>query len=239
MDTVLFENNKIVESLCQFSFRPINDNTIFGQYWDILQKGGVYLKKENLQSVSFTVAGNDPNITPALTSAMRYSNLEGDKLIQLLSNNISIHQVKKYEKWEIFKKDIDAAIDNFNSVTSQTIVERIDLRAINVFDFPKEDFKLSDYFNVYTSLPDNLSRANSNITIEYPIGTKNNFLVLRIRTTFQENVNVVLDLSFVSLNMNVELSDNQIIDDFLNLGHSELHNLFLSVITSKTKSLIK
>jgi len=239
MSKELFNNNKIVESLCQFTFQPIQDNTIFGQYWDLLKKGNTYSKKENLQAVSFTSVGNDNNFAPALSSAMRFSNSDGDKLIQLHNNNISIHQVRKYIKWEDFKVNIDTAINDFNLVTNKSVIDRIDLRVINVFDFPTMDFNLNDYFNVTTSLPANLSNASTDMTLECPLERPDTFLVLRIKTTIQEKINVVLDLSFVCINVNVDSDNKQNVNEILQLGHSELHSLFLSVITNKTKDIIK
>ena len=239
MNRVLFDNNKIVEALCQFTFKPVQDNTIFGQYWDLLQKEKIYTLKENIQAISFTVVGNESGITPAMTNAMKYTNVEQDKIIQLHNNNISIHQVKQYSKWELFKTDIDNALSKFNLIALQNNIERIDLRAINVYDFETSDFKLSDYFNFFTTQPASIPNANSNITLEYPLERKNTFIVLRIKTAMQTKMNVVLDLSFVSLESNIPSADTKSIDDILQYGHTELYKLFSSVITEKTKNLIK
>lgn len=239
MDRVLFDNNKIVEALCQFTFKPVQDNTIFGQYWDSLKEDGIYNTKENVQAISFTVAGNEPGITPALASAMKFTNDSQDKIIQLHNNNISIHQVKGYQKWEVFKCDIDNAFSKFNEVASNNLVERIDLRAINVFDFPLSSFKLNDYFNIYTVQPQNISNASLNITLEFPLERKNTFAVLRLKTSVQPKMNIVLDISFVSMETNIQSSDTDSINDLLQFGHDELYKLFSSIITDKTKNLIK
>lgn len=239
MNRVLFDNNKIVEALCQFTFKPIQDNTIFGQYWDLLQMEKVYTVKENVQAISFTVVGSDAGITPTLASAMKFTNEAQDKIIQLHNNNISIHQVKQYQKWEFFKTDIDNAFNKFNQVATKNNVDRIDLRAINVYDFEPEDFKLSDYFNVFTTQPESIANANINITLEYPLDRKNTFVVLRLKTAIQPKMNIVLDLSFVSIETNIPSSDTQSIDDLLQYGHVELYKLFTSVVTEKTKNLIK
>lgn len=239
MNRVLFDNNKIVEALCQFTFKPVQDNTIFGQYWDILQEEKIYTVKENVQAISFTVVDNESGITPALTNAMKYTNAGQDKIIQLHNNNISIHQVKQYQKWEVFKTDIDNAFSKFNKVATKNNIERIDLRAINVYDFAPSDFKLSDYFHVFTTQPESIANANTNITLEYPLERKNTFVVLRIKTSVQPKMNVVLDLSFVSIETNIPSDDTKSIDDLLQYGHTELYKLFSSVITDKTKKLIK
>lgn len=239
MDRILFDNNKIVEALCQFTFRSPQDNTIYGQYWDILQATTTYNTKENISAISFTVSGGDPGIAPTLMNAMRYANSTKDKIIQLQSNNISIHKVKNYQKWELFKIDIDDAIKSFNKVANKTIISRIDLRAINVFDFPVADFNLSDYFNVNISHPGYIANANANITLEFPLERRNHFAVLRLKTSRQEKINVVLDLSFVNIESNFPSDDLSKIDEVLQYGHIELYKLFSSVITEKTKALIK
>ena len=242
MERELFNNNKIVEALCQFTFKPLQDNTIFGQYWNLIQAGNLYSVKENISALNFSIASNNVGITPSLGNAMKYSNEKQDKIIQLHNNNISVHHVKNYQKWEVFKEDIDYAFQNFTKIATKTIIERLDIRAINVFEFPMEDFKLCDYFNICISLPPKISNNNSNtnITLEFPLENKQNFLVLRLNTSIKDKVNiVVLDLSFVNIAANIQGEDFKKIDDVLEYGHNEMHNLFTSVITDKTKSLIK
>lgn len=239
MDRILFENNRIVEALCQFTFKSVQDNTIFGQYWEHLQRAKIYTVKEDIKAVSFTLVGND-GVTPTVANGMKFTSAVQDKIIQLHPNIISIHQVKKYQKWELFKNDIDAAFANFNEIANDTIIERIDLRAINVYDFPTLNFKLSDYFTVYSNQPKNIANTSTNITIEFPLKRKDCFIVLRINTSIQESkTNIVLDLSFVNIQANLNSSDNKGIDDILQFGHLELYNLFSSVTTDKTKVLIK
>jgi len=240
MDRELFDNNKIVEALCQFTIKPVQDNTIYGQYWDLLQGEKIYSLKENISALNFSIASNDPAITPSLVNAMKYSNAGKDKIIQLHNNNISIHQVKKYQKWELFKKDIDSAFQNFIKVSSKTTIERIDLRAINVFEFSFDGFKLSDYFNVHATFPQQNSNVNTNITLEFPLEIKNSFVVLRLKTSMKDkNMNVVIDLSFVQLEANIPSEDSKKVDEVLEFGHIEMYKLFTSVITATTKKLIK
>lgn len=240
MERELFDNNKIIEALCQFTFKPAQDNTIYGQYYDLLKAAGVYTEKENVVAMNFTVAGGEQGITPTLVNAMKYTNSGKDKIIQLHSNNISIHQVKKYQKWELFKTDIDSAFLNFTKVSTGTIIERIDLRAINSFEFTLDNFDLSKYFNVHTSYPKQISNPTTNITLEFPLAKQNSFVVLRLKCSPKEKqLSVVLDLSFVRLEANIKSDDTSGIDEVLQYGHAEMYKLFTSVITDETKKLIK
>ena len=234
MERTLYTNNKIVESLCQFTFKPVQDNTIYGQFWDVLKKENIYSEKENISALNFSLVANDPDIKPSLVNAMKYSNSNKDKIIQLHNNNFSIHQVKKYDKWESFKKDIDSAFNNFISVSTETVIDRIDLRAINVFDFPLEDFKLDEYFNLSVNYPIGLNNVNSNVTLEFSLGKENCFVVLRLKCSKQSTkINVVLDLSFVNIEANIKSSDKDAVDTVLEYGHIELYNMFSSVIKDK------
>ena len=52
-------------------------------------------------------------------------------------------------------------------------------------------------------------------------------------------MNVVLDLSFVNIESNFNSDDLSKINDVLEYGHAELYKLFSSVITEKTKAIIK
>jgi hypothetical protein len=56
---------------------------------------------------------------------------------------------------------------------------------------------------------------------------------------YRKKINVVLDISFVSIETNISSDDQKSIDDLLQFGHTELYKLFSSIITDKTKKLIK
>jgi len=240
MERELFDNNKIIEALCQFTFKPPQDNTIYGQYYESLKEAGVYTEKENLVAMNFTVAGGEQGITPTLVNAMKYTSLDKNKIIQLHNNNISIHQVKKYQKWEFFKFDIDSAITNFTKISNDTLIERIDLRAINSFEFNLNNFELGKYFNIYTYYPNQISNPTTNITLEFPLTKPNSFIVLRLKCSPKEKqFIVVLDLSFVRLEANIKSEDTNGLNEVLNYGHSEMYKLFTSVITEETKKIIK
>lgn len=239
MKRELFDNNRIVESLCQFTFSPVQDNAIYGQFWDELKEEGKYATKENMPSFNLAISDDPKGITPSVVNTMKFLSENKEKIIQLKSNNISIHQLNSYLKWEDFKSDIDSAFVNFKNVTDNPIIERVDLRAINVFEFDFKGFEITDYFNIYTVSPKSTEQSNTSITIEYPLENGNSFLVVRLNSSKKEKMNVVLDLSFVSIGTNLGTNDYDKISEILEQGHIELYKMFTSLITDKTKELIK
>lgn len=239
MSRELFDNNKIVEALCQFTFSPIQDNTIYGQFWDELKKGSVYTSKENISAFNFTLTDDEKGVTPSLVNAMKFSNDSKEKVIQLHNNNISIHQLKSYLKWEIFKSEIDATFRKFNAVSNAPVIERIDLRAINVFEFDSEEFELNEYFNIYPVCPDNFDKPQTNITVEWPLPDGKSFIVARLNTNQKQKMNVVLDLSYVVVETKLQSDEYEKVSELLEVGHAKLYSLFTSIITRKTKELIK
>lgn len=238
MEKEVFDNNKIVEALCQFTFKSHQDNTVYGQFWDLLSQEKKFINKENLTTFNFTMKGNDATVTPSIVNAMKYSSADNQKVIQLHNNNISIHQIGNYQKWENFKDDIDYGLNNFNLV-SKTTFERIDLRSINIFEFPLDGFVLSDYFNIFAKYPKGVKNPNENLTLEFPLEKDNNYVVIRLSSNIQEKINVVLDLSYICLNGNLSSDNKKEIDAILEYGSKELYKLFESSITEKTKQLIR
>lgn len=237
MEKELFENNKIVEALCKISFEPQSD-VIFEQFEAALKAGGTYINKEDLKAISFLAVNGQPNVTSSQIPYVNFYNSSKDKIIQLYNNSISIHQINKYKSWELFSGDIYKVLDSFNEL-SKPLINRIDLKSVNVFNFPyDDDFKLQEYFNIYSMQPETMKISSLNISMEYPLGN-NNLIVLKLGVGVQEtNITIVLDLNFINLSEKRSFNKDEVIG-IIEKGHSSLYELFCSLITKKTKEIIK
>lgn len=235
----LFENNKITESLCQFSFKQHLDPKFFATVVETL--GIKYPVVQEIPLVHFNFNFQDQNPEKSQSNGFRLQNEKGDKVIQLFTDNISIHQIGNYQRWEVFREDIYFVIE----ILSKSIVGeigRIDLRAINVFEFD-EAFDANKYFNVTLNYPNSfVQHSNFHYTLEQVYSPSKCAGVIRGNYLKEKNgVKFVLDLSYVNwlLDEKLQSSDLDSIKPKLEDGHMRLYNLFVQAISDNTRAIIK
>lgn len=241
LEKEIFENNKIKEALCQFRFEESIDTSKFNLFFEELKKGGVYVEKQDIPMlhVSFNISEATP--TQIAFNGLKISSSSNDKVIQIFSDNLSIHQVGSYTTWEDYKEDIFTVFTVFNKIFNCSIT-RIDLRTINDFEFDiNEDLK--NYFNIFLTSPSCVVQPyNFNLSIEQTYEANTKFGVIRLNGYNQdEKQKVVFDLSYVLIctDDKIKVNDLNNLKDSLQFGHERLSELFKSSITDKTKNIIK
>ncbi|MCK6649781.1 MAG: TIGR04255 family protein [Bacteroidia bacterium] len=237
----LFPNNKITEALCQISFKSSIDLTKLNDFWEILKAKNIYTEKQDQPLLQFTLNATDSVPTPTTINGLRIQNETKDKVIQVFPDNISIHQVGNYTKWEDFRNNIYSIIDIFKKIFFADII-RIDLRTINNFDLDLS-VDLKKFFKIYLNVPSNLTNPyNFNFSIEQAYEPNRSFGVIRVNSINQNDTKkVTFDISYVLLcdESKISLNDSEVLSKELENGHSKLNGIFMDSITEETKSLIK
>lgn len=238
----IFPNNKITEAICQFSFNDSLDNNLFDNFSGEILSTKKYVKSEKIPMFHYNINLGDPTSTSKVNfNSIKISNENGDKIVQVFSSNISIHQVGNYNTWDLFLEDIKFIISIFNKIFKNKVT-RFDLRAINVFDFNQNE-KSNDYFKINVNIPNSeLTTTNYNYTVEKVYEPNRCFGVIRGNSIKQdENRKFILDLSFVLLlgEDSLDLADESKNLEILNKGHICLHELFSNVIDEKIKNIIR
>lgn len=242
-DREIFKNNKIREALCQFTFQESFDNTIYGEFWSKLNdsKDCNYCKKENISSFQFSVQGGTGSIVPNMVNAMKFSNEEGDKVIQLFHNNLSIHNIGNYKQWEVFEEDIDATIEIFQENYNEIKINRVDLRAINEFEFDA-GIEIEDYFKIHPSIDKDVpfNTPDIDMRLNEKLDDKGNFISMTIQKQVTgENVLVVVDISYTGIfETPVQITEYKTVKDRMEYGHSQLNSVFYNLITDKTREIL-
>lgn len=236
-----YNNNKITESICQFTFHNQIDSVLIDKIKDALLNTFIYKEIIPIPSIHFNFNLNNNLQEQINTTGYRVFNNSKDKAVQIQSDNISIHQIGNYENWENFKVDIIKVISSVESLQLSGIT-RIDQRVINIFDLP-ENSTPADYFNVYINKP-----FGKNVPYNYSFSFENiyepNIKYGVIKCNCVDQINgtkkVLFDLSSIHLFINSPLLINDSkIDETLESGHIVLYELFANSITEKTKQLIK
>jgi uncharacterized protein (TIGR04255 family) len=238
-----FSKNKIQEAICQFTFKFELDFNLLNKFVDYLRSDNIYTIEEKLPFIHFNIKFDSSNEerTKQKMDGAKISNAGKDKIIQVFSNNLSIHQVGNYKNWEAFDEDINYILKKFYSVYDIEIA-RIDLRSINNFDFITLN-NINEYFNFNIVTPNNLNGSNKTNTVSITIDQiLDNNDYMAIRATYSEmQKKFLLDLNFMSLinDKTIKTSALEDINTILKKGHINLYNTFISSITEKTKNRIK
>jgi len=237
----LFSNNKITEALCQIRFEHPVDANKFELFWTELQRENIYVEKQQMPMIHFNFNLSESTPTQSTFNGLKFINEKKDKVVQIFSDNISIHQVGNYQNWESFRDNIHQNITTLQKIFDCNVV-RIDLRTINIFEF-NENENLSDYFTIYLNTPPNDAQSfNFNFAIEHSYEPGNSFGVLRANGNINKGVKkIVLDLSYVFLCLEnkINIQETEKLNAVLEDGHEKLYTLFITSVTDKTKKLIK
>lgn len=237
----LFNNNKITEAICQFTFNTHPDTNLYSQFCESILSSNIYTEKQEIPLIHFNINLSQSSQEKLIFNGLKLLNKKKDKVIQLLHNNLSIHQVGHYQKWELFQKDILAVLIPFQKIFNCQIV-RIDLRTINIFDDFKNDSKLEDYFKINLRFPTNLiPSSNYSFALEHTY-EHGKIGVVRGNYIKQQNAEkFVYDLSYVLLCQDnaIDIHNTTIIVQKLEEGHLKLYDLFINSITDKTEKLIQ
>jgi|GEM_PF-4049222 len=235
----LFENNCITEAICQFTFKqPLSSEMIEGLATRI---GSKYTELENIPLIHFNFDLNNTNPSRSDSNGLRAFTQNRKKIIQIYTDNISVHQIGGYQTWEVFRDDIYFVLDKLKNLIPIEI-GRIDLRTINVFEFDKE-VNAVDYFHVSMTYPKSfIQHSNFQFNLEQIYKQGKSAGVIRGNYTRENgNLKFILDLSYINwmLDENINIEKLEEIKNKLEDGHLKNYNLFIDAITDKTRELIK
>lgn len=160
--------------------------------------------------------------------------------------NISIHAVKPYCSWEVFKPLI---LKVMNQVTAHlgdaSCVERLGLRYINIVELighESEKVELANYFNfgvrIGNELPKNMVSFGANAMFQYEDGRDLCRIVMGPMANMEKKIpTVALDLDyFLAKPGFVKLSEGE---SWLESAHERIESIFLGSTTSKLKDIFR
>lgn len=167
----------LVEALCQVNFDQSST-------WDPTFPGLIYSEVESRFPERKTALGIGVKISvdkgqlsePSYRSdeLAQFYNDEGNRLVQVGKNLLSVHHLAPYSNWDDFFPDILLGIDAYTKVASPVGIARIGLRYINDISFSGNALQHEDYFDFYPhvgqALPQQLSGFITGIQVSHEDG---------------------------------------------------------------------
>jgi uncharacterized protein (TIGR04255 family) len=155
-----YRNPPIQEALCeiQFSSNADWDPTIPGRLYERLRDSYSGAPRQQLEG-GFQLAGDPSSASLRWQPGppkVQFVTPEGDRLLSVGSNVLSVHILYPYRGWEEFRPRIEAALSAYEAIASPDGIRRIGVRYINRIIVKEDRLHLGDFFTTPPELPDEL-----------------------------------------------------------------------------------
>lgn len=164
---------------------------------------------------------------------------DGTYGVMLSINKLAIY-CKKYEGFDLFKKETMRLVDIFGKLYKVKKLTRTGLRYINIIPFTREGeiIPLQNYFNIKISLPESISTDFANLNLIFVSKTDSGSITTRIEPAISYDRShevIILDFDYAK---EKDLNFNSI-SQYLNESHQHTKYLFEELITDGYKKVMK
>ncbi len=251
-----FENNQLVEALCDIQFEP-NQNwdwTIPGLFYDKIKDK--YPNKQEVKGfgMDFRFDSSKNKEFPEFHSnminkieGMQFLNKDKNRLLYLRENSLSMNILCPYKSWKEFKPRILEGLNLYKTICNPKGIRRIGIRYINDFKCLPPKFQIEDYFKYLPKFPDENQMTIGELLIKssFPIvsekkrnGFLNAILILNKMNLNKKEVSHLLDLDMIYSRNPKKLISIDEAELFIEDGHENIIKTFDSFITENMKKLI-
>jgi len=242
-----YKNPPIVEALCEFQFIP-------AQPWDITIPGLLYEtirdefpEKQQQIGSGFSIlpkASGEIEQKIGFPSPLLIQFFRSDKtaLAQVGPDLLTVNHLRPYPTWGTFKPLILKIFEKYIEIAKPKGFSRVGLRYINKIDFDQKEIELTDYFNYYPSIPNNLPQIYKTFQVMavIPYEKERDILQLTLATIIPEKpdaLSLVLDLDYIMIQPESITFDE--VTDWLENAHTTVEDAFEACITDKCRNLFE
>lgn len=244
-----YKKPTIQEAIFEAKFDQIDfDYAALGQIFDLIKDR--YPNKQDIKHIPYLVdrTGNLSSPSSALqvqAPQMRAIKLDNSELIQIGPGIVTANKLS-YVSWEDFTAAIGMALRSYISIAKPEITTRIATRYINSFHIPESTINITDYFNLGLQIPNNLSDIQAfNLTLLNKFKLTEYDSEFEIRTKFLSDAlreGEIGNRFILDIDCYVNFRVAPIIEKMIFIAtqaHDLLENVFESIITDKTRSLME
>jgi uncharacterized protein (TIGR04255 family) len=231
-----YKNPPLVETVFEYFFTSTEWTSIIPGLFYSEIKDKFPKISQNKGGFGVTFDGNGLKIGSGNSDLTQYKNKEGNTIIQLSSNILTVNKLPKYEGWESFIEIIVYAVESLKNILKIHKVERIGLKSINKIDIninSLENFK--KHFTIYPviQIPSDNNLNSIQLNIETPIIENKEILAISL-VTLKKEPNYQAPVMF-------QLYTTRIADvpsnyrEWLEKAHLTLYDSFIQNLTTEAK----
>ena len=230
----------IEEVLCTIRFSPFDDwdVTAFGKYYSKIEKE--YGKKEQMRILQRALDeenGMSDDGSCEEETLMRFSNKEGNRIVQLSRDTLVVNLRPPYPGWEVFKPEVLNRIDDYIDSFEPEMIETIGIRYINKFTEPAEKFVISQIFRDNKYVPGIIFEKKSPFMSRLLFINGDDILTElntgQVDDSDDNQIAIILDLE-VSIQRKLE-SKRELLSEKLDEFHNRLSKIFKSCISDRLR----
>jgi len=192
-----------------------------------------YDKVPNIQIIEYPVQLK----VPIQIGPINFMTQEKDREFQLFANSL-IFIYTDYTHWEHIKIDLIEILIKTCNILDIELIEEFRFEYIDHFDFKREEFKPSDFFNLSNNYPASWSIDYRDFHIGIKIISENeDKFIIRLRglpPTIKENFLFRLESIYIKEDQ-FNLDKKDILVKNLDLIHDYMRGYFLDIMTDKLK----
>lgn len=235
-----------MEALFEVRFSPDTS-------WDLAIPGLIYERirgrfphREARIAQELNVVSGPEGIKQEVRTSERSLFFQEDRrmLVQIGPRVVSVHCLKPYPGWEVFKSASEEVYKALGEVVEFSEFERIALRYINEIIIRENRVEPKDYFNIYIYLGEQLPQDMINFNIECMFPFEEGRDICRLQlfvphtpTPEEARINFLLDIGYFLTNPK-GVSSEQVME-WLEKAHGRIEAIFEGSITDKLRNLFR
>lgn len=251
-----YSKSPIIEAVCEFRFQNKNkwDWTIPGILYSSIKEK--YPIKKEIKGFGVGIQfkqqtdSNSSNVSSNVIEkmeGMQFLTNDKNQMIQIKENTLSIHIIKPYSSWEIFKPAIIECLEKYKPLMEPIGITRIGIRYINKFENLPDSFEIEKFFNYNIRFPKKEQSTIGEIILKSsipipdlnnPEGFMNMILIINKIVPNQNGSNHILDLDMIYQKENDEMILLDEVPNYLEKAHENILSTFESIITDEIRKLI-
>ena len=238
-----YNNSPIVEAVCEFQFDQSSswDLTIPGLIYEKVQK--TFPKRNQIAQINFGIAVNTEAIGHQVGTQplMQFLQDDGNALIQVGPNLLTINQLAPYSSWQEFLPLIEQGIQAYKEAVSPQAVQRVALRYLNRLEF-EHNIRLEDYLNFYPFLGKELPQEFGAFVlgVQIPCERLRDMLNLQLTSINSQTSNalsMILDIAYILSQPEKVMLDEILV--WINTAHKRIEETFEACITDQLRQKFK
>ncbi len=231
-----YKKPPLLEAVCDFRFSSSQqwDWTIPGLFYEQIQD--TFPNKNQINVVETRVDPNEGKVVQQSQLKMQFISADGAAVLQIGSDNLTIHQLRPYDGWENFKALIVKYLLVYYKIAHPEHVVNATLRYINRVVFPYAEIELEEYFRVFPQVPHPIPQVFPTflLNVDVPYDSLHSILRIVFGTIIPENgakLAYLMDLSMLSSTASISSTDE--VSNWLEIAHTHIESAFDAAFTDK------
>lgn len=154
--SLILRQDPIIEAVCEFHLdAPDWDLTVPGAVYGRI--GGEFPDKRQTEQVSFQIEERPDGVHPSTHTSidrMQFWSRDRSQLVQVGPQHFSVHQLKPYTGWPLFKAHIENILQKYEEVAPFQGIQAMSLRYVNQIQLPPVNVKFENILRAMPQIPD-------------------------------------------------------------------------------------